>query len=382
MRISRVVLKNWKNFRNVDVSLLDRTYIIGPNAAGKSNILDVFRFMNDISKSGGGLQKAVEDRGGITKLRCLQARNEPEIGITLYLEDEELISNNWIYELVFRAEGKGRQRINVTKEKVTKNNKTLISRPNDRDNSDNLQLTQTYLEQILANNLFRELSDFFTSITYLHLVPQLLKYPGEINTSRPDDDPFGQGFLERIAATPIRTRDAWLRKIQYGLSIAVPQFKELRFEKDNNGLPHLEARYDHWRPNAGWQREDQFSDGTLRLIGLLWSLLEKRQLLLLEEPELSLNNEIVRYIPEIIENTLKGARNQKQIILSTHSEALLDNSIDANSIIILEPSTNGTTARTPDENERNAMSSGFTPAEIMLPKTSPKNVKDILKVKR
>lgn len=378
MNISRVILKNWKNFRNIDVNLNERTYLIGPNAAGKSNFLDVFRFMNDISKNGGGLQKAVDDRGGITKLRCLQARNDPEIGISFFLEEGE---DKWVYELFFRSEGKGRQRIHITKEHVTKNGKSIISRPSSKDNSDIMQLTQTYLEQILANKDFRELADFFTSVTYLHLVPQLLKYATEIGTIKVDDDPFGQGFLERLSSTPVRTREAWLRKIQSGLSIAVPQFKELRFEKDTNGVPHLEARYGHWRPNAGWQREEQFSDGTLRLIGFLWSLLEKRQLLLLEEPELSLNNEIVRHIPELIENILKGARNQKQIIISTHSHALLNNNIDANSIIILEPTENGTLARTPDMLELDAMASGFTPAEIMLPKTSPKNIVDILKVK-
>lgn len=376
MEVSRIKLKNWRNFRNIDINLEERTYIIGPNAAGKSNLLDVFRFMKDISKSGGGLQKAIEDRGGIKKLRCLQARNDTEVGITLHLEEDD---EKWIYELFFKSEGKGRQRIYISKEVVSLNGKDIIVRPNKKDDKDRLQLTQTYLEQILANNDFRVLSDFFSSITYLHLVPQLLKFTSEISVARLDDDPFGQGFLERLASTQARTRDAWLKKIQYGLSIAVPQFKELRFEKDLNGLPHLEARYDHWRPNAGWQREDQFSDGTLRLIGLLWSLLEKKQLLLLEEPELSLNNEIVRYIPEIIENTLKGARNQKQIITSTHSKALLDNNIDAKSIIMLEPSTNGTAARTPNEEELEAMAAGFTPAEIMLPKTAPKGIEKILK---
>ena len=75
----------------------------------------------------------------------------------------------------------------------------------------------------------------------------------------------------------------------------MPQFKELRYVQDEtNGLPHLEARYSHYRPNAGWQREEQFSDGTLRLLGLLWSLLDGDSLLLLEEPELSLNDAIVR----------------------------------------------------------------------------------------
>ena len=37
-------------------------------------------------------------------------------------------------------------------------------------------------------------------------------------------------------------------------------------------------------PMQARQREDQFSDGALRLVGLLWTLLEGDALLLLEEP--------------------------------------------------------------------------------------------------
>lgn len=92
-----------------------------------------------------------------------------------------------------------------------------------------------------------------------------------------------------------KTRDSRLKKIGAALELAVPQFKELRFAPDKiNGRPHLEAKYSHYRPNAGWQREEQFSDGTLRLLALLWVLLEGDSLLLLEEPELSLNDAIVR----------------------------------------------------------------------------------------
>jgi hypothetical protein len=84
-----------------------------------------------------------------------------------------------------------------------------------------------------------------------------------------------------------------LKRIQAALSVAVPSFEQLRFKKDEMGRPHVEARYKHFRPNAGWQTEEQFSDGTLRLIGLLWSLLEGNSMLLLEEPEISLNDAIV-----------------------------------------------------------------------------------------
>lgn len=63
MYISRVKLYNWKNFRECDVRLSQRCFAVGANATGKSNFLDVFRFLRDIVKEGGGLQAAVNVRG-------------------------------------------------------------------------------------------------------------------------------------------------------------------------------------------------------------------------------------------------------------------------------------------------------------------------------
>ncbi|MEO5378464.1 MAG: AAA family ATPase [Magnetococcus sp. DMHC-6] len=65
MLIAHLELDNWRNFKHIDVKLRPRQFILGPNASGKSNLLDVFRFLRDIAKEGGGLQKAVSDRGGV-----------------------------------------------------------------------------------------------------------------------------------------------------------------------------------------------------------------------------------------------------------------------------------------------------------------------------
>ena len=54
MRITRVKASNWKNFKTIDVPLDSRLFIVGPNASGKSNLLDLFRFMGDLAASGGG----------------------------------------------------------------------------------------------------------------------------------------------------------------------------------------------------------------------------------------------------------------------------------------------------------------------------------------
>lgn len=379
MIVSHLKLKNWRNFRDVDVPMTERTYLLGPNASGKSNLLDAFRFLRDVSKpQGGGLQKALSERGGIQKLRCLHARKDPEVRIevevTTGTEEPEVA---WRYALGFKFEGKGAQRTLISLEEVWKGGKKILSRPDKADLADPVRLTQTSLEQIQSNAEFRELADFFSEITYLHLVPQLLKYGDRIGGQRLEDDPFGQGFLERVAKATQRTRDARLRKIGKALSLAVPQFKELRFMKDEvSGAPHLEALYSHYRPNAGWQREEQFSDGTLRLLGLLWVLQEGDSMLLLEEPELSLNDAIVREIPRLLyqvdRDRKKGVR---QILISTHSEALLGNKgIDGRGVLLLTPTAEGTQIRPINTQEAIALRSGLSVAEVLLPKTHPAQV--------
>jgi predicted ATPase len=383
MFVSRIILKNWRNFRHADVPLRDRTYLIGPNASGKSNFLDVFRFLRDISKpSGGGLQKAVADRRGISKLRCLHNRRDSEVLIEVHLSHspgDEVPA--WRYVLGFKAEGKGLQRPSITREAVWhgQDSEPIFRRPDRLDNDDPERLTQTYLEQINANARFREIAEFFGAISYLHLLPQLLKAGDKIGGNRLEDDPFDQGFLERIANCQPKTRDSRLGKIGKALQIAVPQFAEIRFIKHEiRGTRHLEALYEHHRPNAGWQREDQFSEGTLRLLGLLWSLFEGDSLLLLEEPELSLNNAIVEQIPLLVQRIQRTAKYRRQIIISTHSESLLSNpGIDGRGVLLLEPGKEGTEIRTADQLESECLKAGLSVADVLLPKIRPQGAEQL-----
>lgn len=379
MLITKLKLKNWLNFRNVEADFRERVYVIGPNASGKSNLLDALRFLRDLAKpEGGGLQQAVKGRGGLTKLRCLLARRDPEILIEVELSEKVDADAIWRYTLCFKSEGTGAQRVVVSREKVEnlRTGKIVFERPNTNDRSDREQLTQTYLEQIKANKEFREIAETFGALTYLHLVPQLLKYADQLGGYRMENDPFGQSFLERIAKTPEKTRNSRLKKIEEALRVCVPNMRDLKFFRDENtGKPHLWAVYEHWRPNAGWQREDQFSDGTLRLLGIMWSLLEGDSLLLLEEPELSLNEDIVRKIHPLIWQIQRQAKYKRQVFITTHSEALLqDKSIDPREVIRLEPTQDGTRIVEASAQDKKLIEAGYSVAETMLPKVKPANI--------
>ncbi|RLB30852.1 MAG: chromosome segregation protein SMC, partial [Deltaproteobacteria bacterium] len=78
-RFTHIRLENWRNFAEVDVDLQRRGFLIGPNASGKSNLLDVFRFLYDLVSVGGGFQEAVRKRSGASSIRCLAARRHSDI---------------------------------------------------------------------------------------------------------------------------------------------------------------------------------------------------------------------------------------------------------------------------------------------------------------
>jgi len=370
LKITKITLKNWMNFSNITVHLDNRLFIIGANASGKSNFLDALRFMRDIVKHGGGLQYALALRGGLKKIRCLSARANPTVGILLEFIDETDI---WSYELNIIQQQTGSHKQLIESEIITKNNNDIIRRPITEDKEDDERLTQTYLEQISTNKEFRELARYLETIQYLHLVPQLLKFPEAFSGQDLPDDPFGKGFLQKVAKTSEKTRQRRLSQIQQVLRKAVPQLENLTYIEDV-GHPHLEVTYKHWRAKGAKQNEIQLSDGTLRLIGFIWILLDGQSLLLLEEPELSLHPAIIEKIPELMYSVQRTKKSIRQILITTHSSELLsDKGISLSEILILQPDAEGTRAIMADTKDRiRALVDGdMTPGEAVMPETAP-----------
>ena len=371
MRITRLQLKNWRNFKNADLALRDRVFIVGPNASGKSNLLDAIRFLRDVASSGFG--QAVSSRGGLTRLRCLAARNYNHGHVTLAVGiGDDYHPERWRYELTFKSEGRGQRRPILHKEKVIANGDVILERPDPKDQSDPELLIQTHLEQVTANKEFRDISGFLASVRYLHLVPQFVREPERVATI--DNDPYGTDFLIQMAKTHKRSRERRLQSINRSLKIAIPQLDKLELTQDEIGKWHLQGRYDHWRAHPAFQDERDFSDGTLRLIGLLWALQEKKGPVLLEEPELSLNTEVVRWIPPLVYFAQKESKSQ--VILTTHSPEMLgEEGIDPREVVLLQPGPDGTIATTADFNDRvnKLVDLGLPIRDAVIPLSRPQN---------
>lgn len=382
MYISRIRLLNWKNFQDINVEISERCFIIGANATGKSNFLDALRFLRDIVKQGGGLQSAVQSRGGVTKIRCLSARTHTNIRIEVDLNPDGSAEPKWRYAIDFKHTGGGIQksRASIVEEEVYNYFEGIhvLHRLQNDVSEDSETLQYTHLEQTTSNARFREVRDTFQSLEYLNVIPQLVREAGSVVMSSDKEDYFGRNFLKRLSLLNARVRNSYLRRINEVLSLAVPQLDQLSFVKDSMGVPHIEAKYKHWRAQGSKQNEMLFSDGTLRLIGFLFAMLDGTGVILLEEPESNLHSGIVMQIPEFVAKIQRERK--RQVIITTHSYEILSNGgIDASELVILTPSLEGTAATNASclEDVKKMLEAGLSVADIILPRTSPENVEQM-----
>ena len=372
MIVTRLILKNWRNFKEVNVALGDRVFLVGPNAAGKSNFIEVFRFLRDIAKPDGGLQSALNDLGGLKKVRCLAARKKPDVEIEIHLAESRTATPEWRYSLGLTQKPGEKTPPSLAYERIVGRNGANFERPDEKDKADPERLTQTLLEQKFANADFRDVARFLETVSYLHLVPQLVRHADRFVGPHFTGDPFGLQFMRRLSDVGKGSRTEMLHRVESALRVAVPHFKKLRYVEDRRGNPHIEVLYDHWRAVGARQQEDQFSDGTIRMLGLFWALLEGQGLLLLEEPELSLNNDIVRQIPGLMHELTR--QTPRQVMVTTHSYALLaDSGIGLEELLLLKPNPEGTTVTQASKlkDVKALVEGGLSVGEAVLPLTNP-----------
>ena len=388
MIISKIELFNWKNFHRCEVGVQERCFVVGANAAGKSNFIDALRFLRDVAKQGGGLQTAVRVRGGITKIRCLAAREQSNVKLAIELSESDSRELCWHYELNFKHTGGGirENQVKIVSEKVFsgREQRYVLDRSAETLGEDEETLKYTYLEQPNANKDFRVIQQFLQNVEYLNVVPQMVRESASSSYSGDKEDYYGRNFLKRLALLNDNTRRSYFRKINEFLKLAVPQLEELSFVKDEIGVPHLEARYVHWRTRGSKQQEMQFSDGTLRLIGFLFALIDSNGVLLLEEPEINLHPGIVAQFPEFIAKIQRVKKGGRQVFITTHSYDILSNEgIAPEEVLLLTNSPEGTEVEVLSnvEKGKNILAAGFSMADVVMPLTKPWSIESMSHIK-
>jgi predicted ATPase len=85
MAIKNIKVNNFKSFNNLNLDFRMFNVLIGPNASGKSNFIQIFKFLRDSRKY--GVDNAISLQGGIEYLRNLSLSNESDLFIELVSDD-------------------------------------------------------------------------------------------------------------------------------------------------------------------------------------------------------------------------------------------------------------------------------------------------------
>ena len=85
MALTSLTVRNFKSFGNVAVELRDFNVLVGANASGKSNLIEVFKFLKDIISH--GLEYAISAHGGPKSLRNLNSDDGDQLNIRFETND-------------------------------------------------------------------------------------------------------------------------------------------------------------------------------------------------------------------------------------------------------------------------------------------------------
>ncbi|MCH7714081.1 MAG: AAA family ATPase, partial [Chloroflexi bacterium] len=114
-RISKIWAKNFRSIESFELELGPLTVLVGPNASGKSNIVDVFRFISDVLRD--GLDSALISRKGDHAARRSSPRRRfTDVTMGLILDDELVPVE---YEFVVRIYSNGLHKVILEKATVT-----------------------------------------------------------------------------------------------------------------------------------------------------------------------------------------------------------------------------------------------------------------------
>jgi len=367
--LSRVVLRNYKSIGNCDIRLQPLTYLVGANGSGKSNFLDALHLVRDALA--GSLDNALNERGGLAEVRRRSSGHPNHFGVRL----EFVLPNGdrgyyafyigamksggyevQLEECVISGIGKG-PFYQVERGKLKRSSEsTFPSVTNDR----------LALVAVSGLTAFRPVFDALTSMGFYNLNPKLM---GELQ--KPQEGrllkPFGEniasviGHLERVSPEQMAI-------IQDYLGTVVPMVHGVA-RKQIGPMETLEFRQEMAGANHPWRFLAQsMSDGTLRALGVLTALFQGNRdyaptLVGIEEPETALHPAASAALRE----ALVRASSKTQIIITSHSPDLLDDSqLSADSLLAVVSEAGETHIAPLDEASHEAMRSQLFSAGELL----------------
>jgi len=359
MAIKRIIVSNFKSFKDLDIKLGSFNVIVGANASGKSNFVQIFKFIRDISNF--GLDNAISLQGseyltniGLSLPQSLSLKvrvASPEFGLKV---SESVIARinetDYEFSLRFGPKTPGFEiekdsltlRASYTDVAKTKNGKLKegnvigsgsiiirnekgtpkfrLKRPAGLEMKKAKDLFPPFLRERLKPKTLLLQSPYFFFPPVDYAFSNIAIYDFDPKLSKKAVPVAGKSELEEdgsnlsLVLKSIVENRAKKRKFSNLIKDLLPFVEDLSTDKfaDRSLLFKLQESY---FPKVYFPASF-ISDGTVNISALLIALyFEEKGLSIIEEPERNIHPYLISKVMDM----MKDASKNKQIIVTTHS---------------------------------------------------------------
>ena len=344
MKLTHLAVTNWRNFAHIEFDMSSRLFVVGPNSSGKTNLLGALRFLGDIGRR--GLVAASEDLGGpdryfrsgadsaafVATFNDTQNSTEFALFLRLMSAGSESMKRGsdadqtFAFPMTDPLTGELNDRYLDVHQTITAGGK----KPADEGESfpvEDEEAQRTRVRQTLAG------------IRYIHPNPKKM-----LERSDRYDPDHGTGFFQHAGRFSDQQLDAVVDRIRPIMAAVVPEIPNLSYQRMGLGTEVVFYSDTPVRGASGVYSHEQFSEGTLRLLGMLFDLAtlpRDTSVVLIEEPETFLQASVVRSLPSLLAEV--AMNRDVQMIISTHSPELIDSELVLPSQVLMLRSENGET---------------------------------------
>jgi predicted ATPase len=301
MAIKKIKVSNFKSFDELEVELRPLNVVVGANASGKSNFIEIFRFLRDIVAF--GLENAVSIQGGLEYLKNLQLDPARPLVLELEYADDEFSAFLETYRLVLSVNRSATGGFDVLEE---------TAGPDLGDGK------RTRERNLPFPNLAFDLAIF-------DFEPKLSKLAIPVG---------GKADLEPDASNLAVTLRNILRDEAKGKALVrlvrdlLPFVEDVRVDRfaDKHLLINLKESY-----SKNFLPASILSDGTIQLTALIYALyFDRAAFIAMEEPERYIHPHLVSRVVDLLVDTSR----YKQLVVTTHSPELVKNADLADLLLV------------------------------------------------
>ena len=383
MKLTHIAITNWRNFAHIEFDMSSRLFVVGPNSSGKTNLLAALRFLSDVARQGlvaaseylGGPSRYIHAGADSVSFSVSADVDTRQITYDLSLRKVRVIDDFSLGRIRLHPSSKGipedlleadqprilQPQVVVKPVSLSFDGLTTMEIAGSPDEGqledetafpvsddvfvedeklviDGEDVTGTPVTaRALGSVLF--IRNMLLGIRYIHPNPKKM-----LERSDHYDPDHGTGFFQHAGRFSDQQLDAVVDRIRPIMAAVVPEIPNLSYQRMGLGTELVFYSDTPVRGASGVYSHEQFSEGTLRLLGLLFDLAtlpRDTSVVLIEEPETFLQASVVRSLPSLLAEI--AMNRDVQMVISTHSPELIDSELVLPSQVLMLRSENGET---------------------------------------